>query len=204
MPKPITRLALVLSMLATSSWAEERIGEEADQTPLVTVNMSVNMDSIDDSLRGISESFTQIAESLDQLAKGERLEPEQTQQLESIITNVDYLVTATRDSVEALPVAVQRSREALGANVEQIVGDIKFWFFVAVAAIIVVLVIALASFYWFVLRPLQSTVLEAVGNISGMARARENTSKSLEIINQTHQEIVKLSTEGLPFPQPPD
>lgn len=204
MPKPITRLALVLSMLATSSWAEERIGEEADQTPLVTVNMSVNMDSIDDSLRGISESFTQIAESLDQLAKGERLEPEQTQQLESIITNVDYLVTATRDSVEALPVAVQRSREALGANVEQIVGDIKFWFFVAVAAIIVVLVIALASFYWFVLRPLQSTVLEAVGNISGMARAMENTSKSLEIINQTHQEIVKLSTEGLPFPQPPD
>jgi 4-amino-4-deoxy-L-arabinose transferase-like glycosyltransferase len=75
---------------------------------------------------------------------------------------------------------------------------------VAVAAIIVVLVVALASFYWFVLRPLQNTVLKAVGNISGMAKAMENTSKSLEIVNQTHQEIVKLSRENFPCPQPPD
>jgi methyl-accepting chemotaxis protein len=165
--------------------------------------MSVNMESIDASFRGISDSFAQIADSLDQLAKNGRLEPEQAQQLENIMANVDYLVNATRNSVDALPVAVQRSREVLGANAEQLVSDIKFWFLVAVAAIILVLVVALASFYWFVLRPLQSTVLEAVGDISGMAKAMENTSKSLEIINQTHQEIVKLSSENSRCPQPP-
>lgn len=204
MTKSITRIVLVLSMLATSSWAEESIGEEADRPPLVTVNMSVNMESIDESLRGISESFADIAESLDQLARDGRLEPEQAQQVENIVDNVDYLVTATRHSVDALPAAVQRSREALGAHAEQMVGDIKFWFLVAVAAFIVVLTMALAGFYWFVLRPLQRTVLEAVRNISGMAKAMETTSKSLEIINQTHQEIVKLSKEQLPYPQPPE
>jgi len=202
--KTITCIALVLSMLATSSSAEESISEEADRSPLVTVNMSVNMESIDASLRGISESFAQIAGSLDQLAMSGRLEPEQAQQLENIMANVDYLVTATRQSVDALPVAVQRSREALGANAGQLVSDIKFWFLVAVAAIILVLVVALATFYWFVLRPLQSTVLEAVGNISGMAKAMENTSKSLEIVNQTHQEIVELSRQDFPCPQPTD
>lgn len=204
MSKTITCIALVLSMLATSSSAEESISEEADRSPLVTVNMSVNMESIDASLRGISESFAQIAGSLDQLAMSGRLEPEQAQQLENIMANVDYLVTATRQSVDALPVAVQRSREALGANAGQLVSDIKFWFLVAVAAIILVLVVALATFYWFVLRPLQSTVLEAVGNISGMAKAMENTSKSLEIVNQTHQEIVELSRQDFPCPQPTD
>jgi hypothetical protein len=202
--KPIIRIALVLSMLATSSWAEESVSEETERSPLVTVNMSVNMESIDESLRGISESFAQIADSLDRLAKNERLEPEQAQQLQNIMANLDYLVTATQHSVDALPMAVQRSREALGANAEQMVGDIKFWFLVSVAAFIMLLAMALAGFYWFVLRPLQHTALEAMGNISGMAKAMENTSKSLEIVNQTHQEIVKLSRENFPCPQPPD
>jgi hypothetical protein len=191
-------------MLATSSWAEESVSEETERSPLVTVNMSVNMESIDESLRGISESFAQIADSLDRLAKNERLEPEQAQQLQNIMANLDYLVTATQHSVDALPMAVQRSREALGANAEQMVGDIKFWFLVSVAAFIMLLALALAGFYWFVLRPLQHTALEAMGNISGMAKAMENTSKSLEIVNQTHQEIVKLSRENFPCPQPPD
>jgi hypothetical protein len=191
-------------MLATSSWAEESVSEETERSPLVTVNMSVNMESIDESLRGISESFAQIADSLDRLAKNERLEPEQAQQLQNIMANLDYLVTATQHSVDALPMAVQRSREALGANAEQMVGDIKFWFLVSVAAFIMLLAMALAGFYWFVLRPLQHTALEAMGNISGMAKAMENTSKSLEIVNQTHQEIVKLSRENFPCPQPPD
>lgn len=204
MSKPIIRIALVLSMLATSSWAEESVSEETERSPLVTVNMSVNMESIDESLRGISESFAQIADSLDRLAKNERLEPEQAQQLQNIMANLDYLVTATQHSVDALPMAVQRSREALGANAEQMVGDIKFWFLVSVAAFIMLLAMALAGFYWFVLRPLQHTALEAMGNISGMAKAMENTSKSLEIVNQTHQEIVKLSRENFPCPQPPD
>ena len=201
MSKPIICLALVLSVLATSSWAEESVSEEAGRSPLVTVNMSVNMDSIDESLREISEAFAQIAESLDQLAKSGQLEPEQVQQLENIVDNVDYLMTATRDSLDALPEVVQRSRESLGANAEQMFGDIKFWFLVGVAALIVVLAVALASFYWFVLRPLQNTVLEAVRNVSGMAKAMENTSKSLEIINQTHQEIVRLYKEKAPYPE---
>ena len=196
MSKPIIRIALLLSVLATSSWAEESADEETLRSPLVTVNMSVNMDSVDQSLSGINESFAQIAESLDQLAKGGQLEPEQAQQLGNIVDNVDYLMTATRQSADALPEAIQRSREALGANTEQIFGDIKFWFLVAVTAFIVVLAMALACFFWFVLRPLQNTVLEAVRNISGMAKAMENTSKSLEIINQTHLAIVKISDQG--------
>lgn len=92
MSKPITRIALVLSMLATSSWAEESIREEADRPPLVTVNMSVNLESIDESLRGITESFTQIADSLDQLARSGQLEPEQAQQLGTIMAKAVQLL----------------------------------------------------------------------------------------------------------------
>ena len=101
MSKPTIRIALLLSVLATSSWAEESADEETLRSPLVTVNMSVNMESIDESLSGISESFGQIAESLDQLSRGGQLEPEQAQQLEGIIDNVDYLVTATRNSMDS-------------------------------------------------------------------------------------------------------
>jgi len=55
-----------------------------------------------------AESFAQITQWFDQPSMGGQLEPERAQQLENIIDKVDCTVTATRNSIDSLPVAMQR------------------------------------------------------------------------------------------------
>jgi F0F1-type ATP synthase membrane subunit b/b' len=62
--------------------------------------------------------------------------------------------------------------------------------------VLIVLLLAIVVFYYFVLRPIQSTLLEATANIKDMAKAMENTSKSLEISNQVHQDLLKAQVQN--------
>lgn len=187
------RLFLILLWGLTSIPALGSNPQEPQQRPLVQVNVSFEMDAINESLRTTSESINEISDSFRLIAEGGQLDLEKQQQLVQIMENVDHLVEATRTSVDALPVLVNRSRDALAAQVMEFLGDLKFWSITILVGLCLALIIAIICFYYFVLRPMQRTLLEVTGNISNMAKAMENTSKSLEISNQTQRELLKLS-----------
>jgi len=164
-----------------------------DERPLVQVNVSFEMDAINESLRATSESIGDISESFTVIAEGGQLDPEQQQKLVQIMESLDHLVEVTRTSVDALPTLVERSRGALAEQGSRFLRDLKFWAIILLVVLGAALILAIIGFYYLVLRPMRHTLLEVTGNISDMARAMENTSKSLEISSETQRELLKLA-----------
>lgn len=186
------RQLLILLCVLVSAPALGSDREYGEQRPLVQVNVSFEMDAINESLSATSESISDISDSFRVIAEGGQLDPEQQQHLVQIMENLDHLVDATRTSTDALPSLVNRTRDTLVAQGTEFLGDLKFWSITILIILCVALVIAIICFYYFVLRPMQRTLLEVTGNISNMAKAMENTSKSLEISNQTQRELLQL------------
>jgi hypothetical protein len=167
--------------------------ENGEPRPLVQVDVSFEMDAINESLHATSESIGEISDSFVVIAEGGQLYPEQQQQLVQIMENLDHLVEVTRTSVDALPTLVERSRGALTEQVGRFLRDLKFWAITLLVVLGVALILAIICFYYLVLSPMRRTLLEVTRNISDMARAMENTSKSLEISSETQRELLKLS-----------
>lgn len=161
-------------------------GEESAPQPLIQVNVSVEMDAINESINDISKSLRLIAET------GE-LDPDQQQLLLRVMENLDRLLETTSDSVDALPALVQKAHDALVTESDEVLGDLKFWSVTIIVALFTVLILAIVGLYFFVLRPLRQKILDATANISKMAEALENTSKSLETSNTIQGNLLKLS-----------
>jgi hypothetical protein len=189
MPMP---LFILLGALLTFS-ASASSQDESLQRPLIQVDVSVDMDAINESLKKTSESVSEISESFRLVAQGGQLNPEQQQHLVHVIENLDAMVEATRLSVDAMPSLVQRSRQSLSDQSTLFFQDLKFWSLSLLALLCAALIAAIICFYYFVLRPLQRTAMDVTANISDMAKAMENTSRSLEISSETQRELLKLS-----------
>ena len=197
-------LAVIMTALlaSVSPLSAQTRGEPDSQRPLVAVDVSLEVAAIERSMDEISTSFDEMSESLKQIAETGQLSRQQQEHLDSIMANLDHVTELSRRSVDALPSVVERSRAAVREGAEGLLADLKFWFIVVVVAVALLLVLALAAFYRFTLRPLQQTILQATSHISDMAQAMANTSKSLEIINETHREVLRLSgfQDGPPSP----
>jgi len=166
--------------------------EISQQRPLLQVDVFVEMEAINESLDEASRSIGEISNAFRVVAEGGQLDAEQQQQLVAILENLDHVVEATRASVDALPELVRNSRQTVTDQVNGFFSSLKFWSIAILIILGIVLIAAIICFYYFVLQPLKSTLLEATGNIANMAKAMENTSRSLEVSNQTHREMLKL------------
>ena len=173
--------------------------EEAEPRPLVQVNVSFELDAINEALESTSESFGKISDSFAVIAQGGHLDTEEQQQLVRIMDNMDQLMTVTRDSVDALPSLVEHSRDAVVAQSSEFLGELKFWAILILIFLFVGLAVAVFCSYYFVLRPMQRTLQQVTGDFSNMAKAMENTSKSLDISNQNQVELIKLSKQKRGF-----
>ena len=77
--------------------------ENGEQRPLVQVNVSFEMDAINESLRATSESIGEISESFTVIAEGGQLDPEQQQKLVQIMESLDHLIEVTQDPIQHPP-----------------------------------------------------------------------------------------------------
>ena len=181
------------AIAAEQEAAREAAQENGQQRPLIQVDISFEMDAINEALQKTSVSVDEISKSFKVLAEGGQLDGGQQQQLANIMDNLDHVVGATRTSMDALPALVDRSRQTLATQLNEFFDSLKFWTITILVLLCVALIIAAACLYYFALRPLQNLLFEVTGNIRDMAKTLENSAKSLEISNQVQLEFLKLS-----------
>ena len=172
---------------------QEAAQENGQQRPLVQVDISFEMDAINEALQKTSVSVDEISKSFRVLAESGQLDQGQQQHLANIMDNLDHVVGATRTSMDALPALIDRSRQTLATQLNEFFDSLKFWTIIILVLLGVALIIAAACFYYFAVRPLQNLLFEVTGNIRDMAKTLENSAKSLEISNQVQLEFLKLS-----------
>jgi hypothetical protein len=175
---------LILTQAADAA-QEERIA------PMVQVDVIVELDAVNESLRSTSHSIGEISESIRLIAESGQLSPDEQEQLARVLENLDRIVETSADSVNALPALVQRLRTSVVSQSNEILDDLKFWSVVIIVALFAVLILMGVGFYFLVLRPLQDNILSTIANVSKIASALEDTSKALEANNAIQRKLLE-------------
>jgi HAMP domain-containing protein len=185
-------LLLLLTLFTSISLANS---EEKITQPLISINAMVDIKGIEQSAEQGAQAMQRMANSLELIAQNRNLTPEQQQNIHKTIENINNLVDVSSDSLQSLPTFLKESKETLSTTSTQFFDDLTFKVILLLAIVVLALVAIIAGFYWFILRPLQNTLLQATTNISTMAKAIENSALSLEMTNKNHDNILQLLSQ---------
>lgn len=188
-------LGLSMVLLASVVSAEE----EAHQ-PFVQVSMTLELEGVERALDDTRQSLDTIGSALADIAQSEHLTGQQQEKLDQTIGNLNELVLLSRQSMEALPSAFQHSKQTIATKSQQFFDVLRQQVLVAIALIGVVIIGIISAIFWFVLRPMQATLLGATSHLSSMAGAIKTTAQALDSISQQQEEIAKRleSTQSSP------
>ncbi|OCH23555.1 hypothetical protein [Aliivibrio sp. 1S128] len=186
-------LLFLIAMFTSASFANTE--EPVTTQPLVTINAMIDIKGIEQSAEQGAQAMLKMADSLELIAQNRNLTPEQQQNIHKTIENINNLVDVSSDSLQSLPTFLKESKETLSTTSAQFFDDLTFKVILLLAIVVLALVAIIACFYWFILRPLQNTLLQATTNISTMAKAIENSALSLEMTNKNHDNILQLLSQ---------
>lgn len=178
---------LVLSLPAHSTTQEPVTGSAAHNHPqelaeqaLVNINVTLELDGIERSIHKTSESLSEVAMSLDAIANSTSLTLEQQGALDDTVLNINRLIEVSQTSMEMLPSTIETSARAINLASQDFLADLELKVLIVLVAALLLLVIAVFCVYWFLLRPMQGTLVKVTHNMSSMASAVKTTSEALE------------------------
>ena len=165
---------------ADESIAESPQEPSSQEQPLINVKMMLDLKGVEQSINRSADAIDNLATSLTLLSKNESLNEEQQQVLVDTINNINELTDMSKASLEALPGALQQSQDSIANSTKKFAYDVRFNVLLLLGLIVLAIILALIAAYWFILRPMQGTILSATRNVSKMASAIHQTAESLE------------------------
>ncbi|KJY82916.1 membrane protein [Vibrio galatheae] len=165
--------------------------QQAQESAFIHVNMSLELDGIENALQDTRHSLDQIGGALDRIAQSDNLTPQQQSLLGDTIDNLNQLVHLSKDSLNSLPNAFEQSKQAISTQSQLFLDDLRLKVLITIGAIGLVVVLIIAAIAWFILRPMQSSLVSVTQNISSMARAIKVTAQALDSISSQQHEIAQ-------------
>ncbi|OIN26861.1 hypothetical protein [Vibrio barjaei] len=173
----LTLLLPLQSVFAATAEATEP--SELDE-PLVNIKMMLDLKGIEQSIDRSAVAIDNLATSLTLLSKNESLNEEQRQVLVDTMDNINELTEMSKQSLIALPGALEQSQNSIANSTKKFAYDVRFNVLLLLALLVFAIVLALIAAYWLILRPMQGTIIHATQNVSKMASAIHQTAESLE------------------------
>jgi uncharacterized protein YqhQ len=171
-------------------WAEDDTSTQS-ASPLFQVEISADTQGIAQAISDTNNKLQAIQDALEDIAANKELSAEQTKLITSTTSNINQLVTSSTNIVNRLPMAVSEAREEVRTSGKVFVDELKADILMILGLVAIVLVIVLFAFYWFVIRPLHTTIIGATTNVALMTKSIHSTAKSLDESSKTHLEIMK-------------
>jgi hypothetical protein len=188
-----TLLLAITYCIAFPTLAETQ-GPEPTEQPLIRINMSLDLKGVEQSINQSSESIEKLAHSLTLLSTNQSLNDEQKQVLVDTIENINELTELSKQSLQALPGALEQSQNSIASSTKRFADDVRVNVLLLLGLIVMAIIIALVCAYWLILRPMQGTILSATRNVSKMATAINKTAESLETTTE-NQKILTARLE---------
>lgn len=189
-------LILLIVVTSSSAWAESKsVQSNLDTTvdqqrALINVNMALELEGVERSIVQTSEALDRVGSALATLAKSDNLTPEQKQVLDTTLTSFDELVILSKQSMTALPSALQQTKTELMVSTESFLADLQFKLLLLVSLITVLLVVVITAIYWFILRPMLSTLVSTTRHVSAMAGAIQVTAEALKSTTDKQEQLM--------------
>ncbi|MCG9789963.1 hypothetical protein L1D61_22565 [Vibrio mediterranei] len=180
--KTLLTIALTLLLPLQSVFAATSETTEASELeePLVNIKMMLDLKGIEQSIERSAVAIDNLATSLTLLSKNESLNEEQRQVLVDTMDNINELTEMSKQSLIALPGALEQSQNSIANSTKKFAYDVRFNVLLLLALLVFAIVLALIAAYWLILRPMQGTIIHATRNVSKMASAIHQTAESLE------------------------
>ncbi len=183
-----TPLAIIALMLVSlTGFASET---EQEQTPLINVDMTLDLDGMEKYAQDASESLEVISQSLQAIVNNPNLSDDQQQALNQTVESINKLASSTKTSLNQLPQALDQSRVAFKQTSQTLLDDIQTKVIIALVAVVGVIIIALTAIYLLILKPMQQTLVKATHNISSMAQSIQITAEALKYSTEKQQKIM--------------
>ncbi|CAK1773696.1 GTP-binding protein [Vibrio crassostreae] len=183
-----TPLAIIALMLVSlTGFASEA---EQEQTPLINVDMTLDLDGMEKYAQDASESLEVISQSLQAIVNNPNLSEDQQQALNQTVESINKLASSTKTSLNQLPQALDQSRVAFKQTSQTLIDDIQTKIIIALVAVVGVIIIALTAIYLLILKPMQQTLVKATNNISSMAQSIQITAEALKYSTEKQQKIM--------------
>ncbi|NOI95669.1 GTP-binding protein [Vibrio sp. T3Y01] len=182
---PLVTMALI--MVSFSGFASEA---DTTETPLINVDMTLDLDGMEKYAQDASESLEVISQSLQAIFNNPNLSDEQQLALNQTVESINKLADTTKTSLHQLPQALDQSRVAFKQTSQTLLDDIQTKIIIALVAVVGVIIIALTAIYLLILKPMQQTLVKATSNISSMAQSIQITAEALKYSTEKQQQIM--------------
>ncbi|MFZ3410005.1 GTP-binding protein [Vibrio chagasii] len=182
---PLVTMALI--MVSFSGFASEA---DTTETPLINVDMTLDLDGMEKYAQDASESLEVISQSLQAIVNNPNLSDEQQLALNQTVESINKLASTTKTSLHQLPQALDQSRVAFKQTSQTLLDDIQTKIIIALVAVVGVIIIALTAIYLLILKPMQQTLVKATNNISSMAQSIQITAEALKYSTEKQQQIM--------------
>ncbi|MGX9520964.1 hypothetical protein ACWX0P_19620 [Vibrio mediterranei] len=173
-------LTLLLPLQSVFAATSETTEPSELEEPLVNIKMMLDLKGIEQSIERSAVAIDNLATSLTLLSKNESLNEEQRQVLVDTMDNINELTEMSKQSLIALPGALEQSQNSIANSTKKFAYDVRFNVLLLLALLVFAIVLALIAAYWLILRPMQGTIIHATRNVSKMASAIHQTAESLE------------------------
>ncbi|WP_434566440.1 GTP-binding protein [Vibrio chagasii] len=180
-------IVIALIMVSFSGLASEK---ETTETPLINVDMTLDLDGMERYAQDASQSLEVISQSLQAIVNNPNLSDEQQLALNQTVESINKLADTTKTSLKQLPQALDQSRVAFKQTSQTLIDDIQTKIIIALVAVAGVIIIALTAIYLLILKPMQQTLVKATNNISSMAQSIQITAEALKYSTEKQQEIM--------------
>ncbi|MGF1765047.1 hypothetical protein [Aliivibrio kagoshimensis] len=165
--------------------------------PLVQFNVSVDTNGVEKAIQGTNQSMADLVEALQLIGDNRDLTPKQMEMIALTVNNVNQLAISSTGVVEKLPETIEQAKQAVVTNSQLFYQDLKFKVLLLLGGVVAALAVVIICLYWFVIKPMQHTIVTATANVMSMAKTIELTATSLEQSNKTHVKILqKLEQES--------
>ncbi len=181
-----TLLLAITYCIAFPTHSETQMPEPTEQ-PLIRINMSLDLKGVEQSINQSSDSIEKLAHSLTLLSTNQSLNEEQKQVLVDTIKNINELTELSKQSLQALPGALEQSQNSIANSTKRFADDVRVNVLLLLGLIVVAIIIALICAYWLILRPMQGTIVSATRNVSKMATAINKTAETLETTTENQK-----------------
>ncbi|CAH7032825.1 GTP-binding protein [Vibrio chagasii] len=182
---PLVTMALI--MVSFSGFASEA---DTTETPLINVDMTLDLDGMEKYAQDASESLEVISQSLQAIVNNPNLSDEQQLALNQTVESINKLADTTKTSLHQLPQVLDQSRVAFKQTSQTLLDDIQTKIIIALVAVVGVIIIALTAIYLLILKPMQQTLVKATNNISSMAQSIQITAEALKYSTEKQQQIM--------------
>ena len=183
--------ALVFIFTFVSCFSAAQLVDDGKADAFINVNMSLELDGIEKALVNTNQSLEHIGDALDKIARSDNLTPEQKATLTQTITGLQQLVDVSKQSVESLPSAFQKSQQSIAAQSRIFLDDLQFKVLLTISAVGLVIILIIAAIGWCILRPMQASLVQATQNMSSMAGAIKTTASALDSISLQQHDIAE-------------